>query len=349
MSEIKLTQFSRGAGCGCKISPQVLQQILSNNTSTFTDLNLLVGNKHADDAAVYDLGNGTAIISTADFFMPIVDDAFSFGKIAAANSISDVYAMGGKPLTAIALLGWPIDKLSADLAADVMRGATEICNEAGIIISGGHTIDSAEPFFGLSVTGIVDKQNIRANNLAQAGDLLFITKPIGVGILTTAIKRNAANDSDEQIALSLMTKLNNIGATLAQCPAVSTMTDVTGFGLAGHLLEICKASNVSATLNYEAIPILDNAKVHAKNMVVPDATYRNWNGYNADILISPRVPMPEAFILLPDPQTNGGLLICVKQDKEKEFVQFITDNNLDMPNKIGQMSERQEKLLIVQP
>jgi selenide, water dikinase len=349
MSEqIKLTQYSRGAGCGCKISPQVLQQILSNTASTITDKNLLVGNTHADDAAVYDLGNGTAVITTADFFMPIVDDAFQFGKIAAANSLSDVYAMGGKPLTAIALLGWPIDKLPAELAGEVMRGATEICNEAGIMISGGHTIDSAEPFFGLSVTGLVDIDKIRSNNLAQSGDKLYLTKPLGVGILSTAVKRGLASAEDEQIALKYMTQLNSIGATLAQCDAVSTMTDITGFGLAGHLIEICKASNVSAHLSYAAVPIIPEALVHQKNMVVPDATYRNWNGYSAHITITPEAPYLEAFITLPDPQTNGGLLICVNKDKDEAFKEFLAKHKIDTPFCIGELVPQEEKLVIVQ-
>ena len=230
---IKLTQYSRGAGCGCKISPAVLEEIL-HSQFTFPGQNLLVGNSSNDDAAVYDLGDGNALISTTDFFMPIVDDPFDFGQIASANAISDIYAMGGKPILAIALLGWPVEKLPAAVAKEVMEGARKICAEAGITLAGGHSIDSAEPFFGLSVNGLVSVDNLKKNNTAKEGDLLFLTKPIGVGILSTAQKRNVLKEDHVSILIDQLTQLNSAGESLGKVQGVSAMTDTTGFGLAGH-------------------------------------------------------------------------------------------------------------------
>src|SRR6186713_3162615 len=251
---IRLTQYSHGAGCGCKIAPKVLDEILKTNISTPDNKNLLVGNSSKDDAAVYDLENGMALISTTDFFMPIVDDAFDFGRIAAANSISDVYAMGGKPLLAIAVLGWPVEKLPVELAQRIIEGGRSVCAEAGIPLAGGHSIDSPEPIFGLAVTGIVNKEDLKKNNTAEEGDLIFLTKPLGVGILSTAQKRGLLKEEHLQMMIEQMTTINKIGEALGKLKSVKALTDVTGFGLLGHLTEMCEGSNLNAEIDFSKVP-----------------------------------------------------------------------------------------------
>lgn len=311
MTEFRLTQYSHGGGCGCKIAPSVLSTILHSSFPAPENKNLLVGNASNDDAAAYDLGNGTALISTTDFFMPIVDDAFSFGKIASANSISDVYAMGGKPIMAIAILGWPIEKIPAEVAQKVLEGARSICLEAGIPLAGGHSIDSPEPIFGLAVSGLVDIVNLKRNNTAKENDLLFITKPIGVGIMATAQKRGKITDTDLQILLKQLSTLNKAGEALGKITGVHAMTDVTGFGLIGHLTEMAEGSGLSAEINYADIPFLAGAIEYQKQKIGPGATARNWNSYAAKVHIAEGIDQTEALQLLPDPQTNGGLLISV--------------------------------------
>lgn len=242
MSSIRLTQYSHGAGCGCKISPKVLDTILKSQIPGFNDPTLIVGNSSKDDAAVVDIGNGQGIVSTTDFFMPIVDDPFTFGRIAATNAISDIYAMGGKPIVAIAILGWPINTLPAEVAQQVIDGGRQVCHEAGISLAGGHSIDAPEPIFGLAVTGIVPLDAIKQNDTAKVGDTLYLTKPLGIGILTTAQKKGKLKPEHEQLAPNAMCTLNKIGQRFAELPGVHAMTDVTGFGLAGHLLEMCEGS-----------------------------------------------------------------------------------------------------------
>jgi selenide,water dikinase len=288
-TEIKLTQYSHGAGCGCKIAPAVLEEILKGQTTSFSDKHLLVGNDSKDDAAVYDLGNGTALISTTDFFMPIVDDAFDFGRIAAANAISDVYAMGGKPLVAIAILGWPVEKLPAALAQQVIEGGRATCTAAGITLAGGHSIDSTEPIFGLAVTGLLKTENLKRNNTAQEGDVLFLTKPLGVGILSTAQKRGVLTPELLPVMIEQMTTLNKAGEALGAMSGVHAMTDVTGFGLLGHLIEMADGSRLSAELNYNTLQILPGVKDYLAQRIVPDATYRNWNSYSQQVKFEPGV------------------------------------------------------------
>lgn len=343
---IKLTQYARGAGCGCKIAPAVLKQILAATKINQTGNHLLIGNSSNDDASVYDLQNGQALIVTADFFMPIVDDAFTFGQVAAANAISDVYAMGGKPITAIAILGWPIDKLPAELAATVLDGAREICAKAGIIISGGHTIDSAEPFFGLSVNGLAPIENIKANNTANEGDILLLTKPIGVGILATAQKRALLTPEHETILIDQLVTLNSFGASLDAEKGVTAMTDVTGFGLLGHLIEMCEGSGLSAELNYAAIPKLEAAIGYAKQFILPDATYRNWNAYGEKVHITPTIDATESFALLNDPQTNGGLLIAIKPTELDGILNLAQKNTISV-SQIGAFTSKQNKSITV--
>ncbi len=348
MEAVKLTRFSHGAGCGCKIAPAVLDKILHTHTAVTHYPNLLVGNASKDDAAVYDLGNGTALVSTTDFFTPIVDDAFSFGRIASANAISDVYAMGGKPLLAVSILGWPVEKLPAELAAEVLEGARSVCEEAGIPLAGGHSIDSPEPIFGLAVNGLVAIENLKQNNTAKAGDLLLLTKPIGVGILSTAQKREVLQEDHLPVLLSQLGTLNKAGEALGKLKAVHAMTDVTGFGLMGHLIEMAEGSGLSAELFYASVPVLAAAKEYLAQRIVPDATYRNWNGYNSKVGFGPGVNVMEAFTLLPDPQTNGGLLIAVDPSSIAEVQAVLKESGLsDHLEPIGCMKEKGEKVVTV--
>lgn len=346
--KIKLTQFSRGAGCGCKISPIILQEILKTTSINTIDPLLLVGNGSNDDAAVYDIGDGKAIISTTDFFMPIVDDAFDFGRIASANAISDIYAMGGKPMMAIAVLGWPIEKLSAIMAQKVLEGSRFICNQAGITLAGGHSIDCIEPFFGLSVTGIINKNKIKKNNTARNGDFLFMTKPIGLGILSTAEKRGEINEERQTTMISLMTQLNSIGEQLANIEGLTAMTDVTGFGLLGHAIEMAEGANLSLELYYSSIPVVDGAIEYLSKRIVPDATYRNWNSYSAKTSFEKGVNVMEAFNLLPDPQTNGGLLFSVNEHSVNEVKKLLSSNGYQLfIEPIGRFAAQKEKTIVV--
>lgn len=347
-SSIRLTQYSHGAGCGCKISPKILDEILKGAVAIPDHKNLLVGNSSKDDAAVYDLENGMALISTTDFFMPIVDDAFDFGRIAAANSISDVYAMGGKPLMAIAVLGWPVEKIPVELAQKVIDGGRTICNEAGIPLAGGHSIDSPEPIFGLAVTGIVEKENLKKNNSAEEGDLIFLTKPLGVGILSTAQKRGLLKEEHLQIMIAQLSALNKIGEALGKIKGVTAMTDVTGFGLLGHLIEMAEGSDLSAEIYYNKLPLINGVKEYIANRISPDATSRNWNSYHEKIRFEKGVNIMEAFILLPDPQTNGGLLISVKENSKDEIVELLHANKLgNFIEPVGKFIKKGEKIIEV--
>ena len=315
---IRLTQYSHGAGCGCKIAPGVLETILKTDFIAPADANLLVGNSTKDDAAVYDLGDGTGIISTTDFFMPIVDDPFEFGRVAAANAISDIYAMGGTPMMAIAILGWPINVLSAEVAQQVIDGGRHACAEAGIHLAGGHSIDSPEPIFGLAVTGRVDLKHLKQNSTAKAGNQLFLTKPIGMGILTTAEKQGKLQPQHARLAVENMMKLNTIGAELAKIDGVTAITDVTGFGLLGHLLEICQGSGLSASVQLDAVPLLDPAVIDYLNEgCVPGGSGRNWDSIRDAITGTDA----QSQTLLCDPQTSGGLLLAV----EPESAQQVSD------------------------
>jgi len=317
MTEIKLTQFSHGAGCGCKIAPAVLDSILqSSKINIENDSRLLVGHDKKDDAAVFDIGNGRAIISTTDFFMPIVDDAFDFGRIASVNAISDVYAMGGTPMMAVAILGWPINKIPAELAGKVLEGARRICADAGIPLAGGHSIDNEEPLFGLAVTGEILISNLKQNSTATEGCSLFLTKPIGVGIFTTAQKRGIVKPEDFDQALQTMLTLNKPGETFGKLSYVKAMTDVTGFGLLGHLGEMVDGSNLSAEIEFSKVPKLTNIDFYISQGSMPGGTKRNWESYGNGI---EGVDEYKRSILC-DPQTSGGLLVAVEQGNENEFI-----------------------------
>lgn len=346
---IALTQHAHGAGCGCKIAPQVLSEILQSSSQQPEDPDLLVGNKTNDDAAVYHLGNGKALIATTDFFMPIVDDAFDFGRVAAANAISDVYAMGGTPILALAILGWPVNKLPAALAQRVLEGARSICTQAGISLAGGHSIDSLEPMFGLSVNGTIDIQHLKKNNTAKEGDLIFITKPIGTGILSTAQKRNLLLEEDKLLLIEQLTKLNSAGETLGKMEGVTAMTDVTGFGLLGHLMEMAEGSGLSAVLNYSKVPKIESLPGYLKQNIVPDATYRNWNAYNLKTAFGEGVNVAEGFMVLPDPQTNGGLLFSVNESALTEVTSTLVKSGLkEFIKPIGSFVKKEEKIIRVE-
>lgn len=323
-STIKLTQYSHGAGCGCKISPAILDKILHSPIVAPADDRLLVGNDKRDDAAVLDLGNGTALISTTDFFMPIVDDPFDFGRIASANAISDVYAMGGKPVLAIAILGWPIDKLPPEVAQRVLEGARSICAEAGITLAGGHSIDCPEPVFGLAVNGMVNINELKQNSTATAGCKLYLTKALGVGILSTAQKRGILKPEDAAIALKSMVTLNKPGATFAALEGVKAMTDVTGFGLLGHLSEMCEGSGLVAEIDFAKVPVIPSLGFYLEQECFPGGTQRNWKSYGHKI---GEITEAQRYVLA-DPQTSGGLLVAVTEEACESFEQLLRDLNL---------------------
>jgi len=341
MEEIKLTQYSHGAGCGCKISPKVLTTILESKIIPFQDKKLLVGNDSRDDAAVYDMGNGTAIISTTDFFMPIVDDPFNFGRIAAANAISDIYAMGGKPLMAIAILGWPVDKIPEQVAQQVVDGGRQACKDAGIMLAGGHSIDSPEPIFGLAVTGSVDLDKLKRNDTATSGCYLYLTKPLGVGILTTAQKKGVLKPEHLTLAQDSMMSLNAIGSELALVNGVTAMTDVTGFGLLGHLTEMCEGSNLSAVVEYSKVPKIDMVDFYVSEKCIPGGTIRNWDSYGEKIQIE-----EEMKSVLCDPQTSGGLLIAVEEDARKDVETLLKKHNMPAIS-FGKLISKNEKVIEV--
>lgn len=337
MEKPKLTQYSHGSGCGCKIAPADLERILSHVDAQAHYPALLVGLNTRDDAAVFELSDGQCIISTTDFFMPIVDDAFDFGRIAAANALSDVYAMGGKPLMAVAILGWPVEQLGAEMAAEVVNGARTMCALSGIPLAGGHSIDSKEPFFGLAVTGTVKKHHIKRNSAAAVGDVLYLTKPLGVGIVSTAMKRGLAQQNDIALVVAQMCTLNRAGEALGPMPEVHAMTDVTGFGLLGHLIEICEGSACGAAIEFGAVPTLGDSvlKPYMDQFIMPDNTMRNFKAFAPKCTAMSAVQLQ----LMCDPQTNGGLLVAVDRQGADAFEREMARLNCPA-HRIGHTVER---------
>ncbi|WNF47716.1 selenide, water dikinase SelD [Pseudomonas sp. SG20056] len=337
MSEpIRLTQYSHGAGCGCKISPKVLEVILAGSGAQNLDPKLWVGNASRDDAAVYALDDERGVVSTTDFFMPIVDDPYDFGRIAATNAISDIYAMGGDPLMAIAILGWPVNLLPPEVAREVIRGGRAVCDEAGIPLAGGHSIDAPEPIFGLAVTGVVLKRHMKRNDSATAGCQLYLSKPLGIGILTTAEKKAKLRPEDVGLARDWMCTLNKPGSRFGKLAGVAAMTDVTGFGLLGHLVEMADGANLTAQLDYDAVPRLPGVDYYLAEGCVPGGTLRNFDSYGEKI-----APITqEQQNLLCDPQTSGGLLIAVTPEGEAEFLAVAAELGLSLAP-IGRLLERQ--------
>lgn len=340
--EIKLTQFSHGSGCGCKVAPAVLEEILKNTGENFPSQKLLVGNETKDDAAVYDLGNGTALISTVDFFTPIVNDAYTYGRIAAANALSDVYAMAGKPFLAIAVLGFPVEKIPTTIAQQIIAGGKSICAEARVALAGGHTIDSPEPFFGLAVNGFVPVKNLKQNSTAKEGDVLFLTKPLGTGVLTTAFKRDFLAANEIQHAVEFMCSLNRFGEELGKYEFVHALTDVTGYGLLGHLIEICEGSNLSAEIQYNKVPLMERVKELSGKFIYADNTMRNWKSYESKV----QGVGGESLLTLCDPQTSGGLLIAVAAEKKREFKSLAQQNGFELES-LGRMISKTDKTIFI--
>ncbi|MDR0779339.1 MAG: selenide, water dikinase SelD [Pseudomonadales bacterium] len=334
---IRLTEYSHGAGCGCKISPAVLSTILAGSHNAFDDPALLVGNATRDDAAAYRLSDDHVILSTTDFFMPIVDDPFDFGRIAATNAISDIYAMGGRPLMAIAILGWPVNVLPPEVAQHVVAGGRRACNDAGIMLAGGHSIDAPEPIFGLAVTGQVQRAHLRQNSTARAGDLLYLTKPLGIGVLTTAQKQKKLQDEHRFLARDVMCQLNDIGTLAAQLAEVTAMTDVTGFGLAGHLLELCEGSGVNARLYFSQVPCLGPVTDYLALGCVPGGTHRNFASYGQHL---PPLDTAQRHLLC-DPQTSGGLLISVRPEGAAILERLLQEHRIT-PACIGSLIPHQD-------
>ncbi|WP_287600636.1 selenide, water dikinase SelD [Thiothrix sp.] len=314
---IRMTEYSHGSGCGCKIAPAVLDVILHSTLPPDVCDALLVGNSSRDDAAVYDLGNGTAVISTTDFFMPIVDDPFTFGRIAATNAISDIYAMGGKPLMAIAIFGWPLDKLPPEVGREVVEGGRKACQDAGIPLAGGHSIDAPEPIFGLAVTGIVPTAHLKQNSTATAGCQLYLTKPLGIGILTTAQKRKVLLPEHSNLAIEVMCQMNSLGAELGQLSGVTALTDVTGFGLGGHLREMCEGSQLQAVIQFDQVPVLPHIPQYLELDCSPGGAKRNFDSYG--YALGAMTERQRQIIC--DPQTSGGLLVAVEPAGEAAFLQ----------------------------
>ena len=321
----------------------MLGTILHSELEKFYDPNLLVGNETADDAAVYDLGNGTAIISTTDFFMPIVDDPFDFGRIAATNAISDIFAMGGKPIMGIAILGFPTNVLPAEVAQKIVDGGRFACHQAGIALAGGHSIDSPEPIFGLAVTGVIDTEKVKRNASAKSGCKLYMTKPLGIGILTTAEKKGKLKPEHQGLATAAMCQMNSIGSQFSQVEGVTAMTDVTGFGLLGHLIEICEGSNLSAVVFADKIKTLDGVKDYIAQGCVPGGTGRNFESYGHKV----GVLTEEQKAILCDPQTSGGLLVAVEPNSVQTVIEIAKEAGIDL-YEVGELNPKSESDVVVE-
>lgn len=345
MTPIRLTSLAHGGGCGCKIAPSILQKMLANQPEFGPFEHLLVGTETSDDAAVYELDNNTCIIATTDFFMPMVDDPATFGRIAAANAISDIYAMGGKPIMALAILGMPVEKIAPDIVAQILHGGREMAAEAGIPVAGGHSIDCPEPVYGLAVIGIVDKKHLRRNADAKTNDALLLLKPLGVGIYSAAFKKSALAEQDYRDMVMSMTQLNSIGTSLAQDDAVHALTDVTGFGILGHALEMAKGTNKALELSYAALPFLPTAQTLAKDGFITGASKRNWASYGDDI------QLPDTFCeyqrhLLCDPQTSGGLLVAVAPEAAERIKKQAIAAGYGHTSIIGHVKEGHPKVYV---
>ena len=321
----------------------MLGTILHSELEKFYDPNLLVGNETADDAAVYDLGNGTAIISTTDFFMPIVDDPFDFGRIAATNAISDIFAMGGKPIMGIAILGFPTNVLPAEVAQKIVDGGRFACHQVGIALAGGHSIDSPEPIFGLAVTGVIDTEKVKRNASAKSGCKLYMTKPLGIGILTTAEKKGKLKPEHQGLATAAMCQMNSIGSQFSQVDGVTAMTDVTGFGLLGHLIEICEGSNLSAVVFADKIKTLEGVKDYITQGCVPGGTGRNFESYGHKV----GVLTEEQKAILCDPQTSGGLLVAVEPNSVQTIIEIAKDTGIDL-YEVGKLKPKSESDIVVE-
>ena len=332
----RLTQFSHGGGCGCKIAPGVLRDLLAASPIRDLPKDLLVGTESSDDAAVYRLNDSQALVATTDFFTPIVDDPYDFGRIAATNALSDIYAMGGRPFMALALVGMPLDKLPLEVIQKILAGGESVCAAAGIPIAGGHSIDVLEPIYGLVALGLVHPDRVKRNDRARAGDVLILGKPLGVGILSAALKKGTLSPAGYAQMIAATTKLNTPGIALAELPGVHAMTDVTGFGLAGHLLEICRGSKLGAQVRFADLPIIEEALHWARQGTATGASGRNWSGYGKEIRLPEGMPDWQRT-LLTDPQTSGGLLVACAADTVDEVLAEFRQQGFDAACRIGRM------------
>ncbi|MDD5298620.1 MAG: selenide, water dikinase SelD [Rhodocyclaceae bacterium] len=348
MQEIKLTQFSHGGGCGCKIAPAILSEILAGSSlSAFAPpADLLVGTETSDDAAVYRLNDQQAIVATTDFFTPIVDDPWDFGRIAATNALSDVYAMGARPIMALAVVGMPLDKLPLEVIRRILEGGKSVCDAAGIPIAGGHSIDVLEPIYGLIALGLVHPDKVKRNSAARAGDVLILGKPLGVGILSAALKKNLLSADGYGQMIAHTTRLNTPGLALSDMPGVHALTDVTGFGLAGHLLEICRGSRLSATVRFDDLPLIADAVSFVQQGISTGASSRNWTSYGADVNLAPDCPEWRQK-LVTDPQTSGGLLVACAPEAVAEVLEVFRGEGFGEARVIGALAEGPAKLKVV--
>ncbi len=345
LQKIRLTEFSHGGGCGCKIAPAVLTELLAATPIRGLPKALLVGTETSDDAAVYKLNDTQALVATTDFFTPIVDDPYDFGRIAATNAISDIYAMGAKPIFALALVGMPLEKLPLSVIGKILAGGESVCAEAGIPIAGGHSIDVLEPIYGLVALGLVHPDKVKRNSSARAGDVLILGKPLGVGILSAALKKGKLSDAGYKAMIDSTTKLNTPGEALADMAGVHALTDVTGFGLAGHLLEICRGSRLSAEVRFADLPLIAESVLHVKEGIVTGASERNWKGYGQDVVLPAGAPEWQKK-LITDPQTSGGLLVACAPGSEGEVLQAFQREGFSFASRIGTLKAGPARLTV---
>ena len=330
---IRLTSLAHGGGCGCKIAPGLLSEILQAMPRGAVPAELLRGSEDNEDAAVYRLNASQALVATTDFFTPIVDDPYDFGRIAATNAISDVYAMGGKPILALALLGMPINTLPLEVIRRISAGGESVCAEVGIPIAGGHSIDTVEPIYGLVVLGLVHPDKVKRNNAARAGDSVILGKPLGVGILSAALKQGKLSEAGYRHMIEYTTRLNLPGVEFADMEGVHALTDVTGFGLAGHLLELCRAAGLGASVRWSDVPVIPEALEYVKAGVFTGASTRNWNGYGKEVTLKEVNEWQKQ--LLTDPQTSGGLLVACSPESEAQVLEVFKRHGFDAARKIG--------------
>ena len=344
--KIRLTEFSHGGGCGCKIAPAILTELLATTPVRGLPAALLVGTETADDAAVYKLNDTQALVATTDFFTPIVDDPYDFGRIAATNAISDIYAMGAKPIFALALVGMPIEKLPVSVIGKILEGGESVCHAAGIPIAGGHSIDVLEPIYGLVALGLVHPDKVKRNSSAKAGDVLILGKPLGVGILSAALKKGKLSDAGYEQMVKWTTKLNTPGEVLADMPGVHALTDVTGFGLAGHLLEILRGSKLAGEIRFDDLPLIAEALDWVKQGTKTGASDRNWKGYGKDVRMAAGAPDWQRAIVT-DPQTSGGLLVACAPEAEKDVLAAFAQRGFAEARRIGKVSAGEPKLTVL--
>jgi len=343
---IRLTTFSHGGGCGCKIAPAVLSQILAEAPIRGLPAELLVGTETSDDAAVYRLNDAQALVATTDFFTPIVDDPFDFGRIAATNALSDIYAMGARPIFTLALVGMPLDKLPLEVIRSILAGGESVCAAAGVPIAGGHSIDTLEPIYGLVALGLMHPDKVKRNSGARAGDVLILGKPLGVGILSAVLKKGQLDEAGYAQMIDFTTRLNTPGVALSEMPGVHALTDITGFGLAGHLLEICRGSRLAAEVELDAVPVIGAALEWVKKGVATGASERNWSGYGGDVALPAGAPEWVGKIVT-DPQTSGGLLVACAPEDEQRVLDAFAEEGFAEARRIGRLAEGPARVTIV--